>query len=303
MRAFLLFIGLLTAALAAIAVFTYPAWLLLHPHFNFPFHRLGERIGMLALLIGFLFVAKRAGLADRQSLGYALPRRRFVQEMLLALAIGAVSMLAVVGIMTALGLLTWSDTASLSATALVQLVASRLLSGIAVAFIEETFLRGAMFTAIERESGARAAIVLTAVIYSATHFFASYHIAADRVTASSGLDLLAGTLHLFSNPLDIIDAFLCLFAVGMVLAVVRTVTGNIAACLGLHAGWVWVMLVTHQLSTPVRNEPLSFLLSGFDGFVGWLVLGWTILLGVGLHELYSRRMRADRLQLVGNPNQ
>jgi uncharacterized protein len=303
MRAFLLFLGLMIAALAAIAVFTYPAWLLLHPHFNFPFHRLGERIGMLALLIGFVFVAKRAGLADKQSLGYALPRRRFVHEMLFALAIGAVGMLAVVGIMTALGLRTWSDTASLSVTALVQLLATRLLSGIAVAFIEETFLRGAMFAAIERESGVRTAVVLTAVIYSATHFFASFHIAADRVTASSGLDLLAGTLHVFTNPLEIVDAFLCLFAVGVVLAVIRAVTGNIAACLGLHAGWVWVMLVAHQLSTPIRDEPLSFLLSGFDGFVGWLVLVWTILSGVGLYELYSRRMRSDRLHLVGNPNQ
>jgi membrane protease YdiL (CAAX protease family) len=302
MRAFLLFLGLMIAALAAIAMFTYPVWLLLHPHFNFPFHRLGERIGMLALLIGFVFVAKGAGLADKHSLGYALPRRRFVHEMLLALAIGAITMLAVVGIMTALGLLTWSDTASLSATALLPLIAARLLSGIAVAFIEETFLRGAMFTALERESGVPTAIVLTAVIYSATHFFASFHIAADRVTASSGLDLLAGTLHLFSNPLAIIDALLCLFAVGVVLAVIRAITGNIAACLGLHAGWVWVMLVTHQLSTPVRGEPLSFLLSGFDGFVGWLVLGWTILLGVGLYELYSRRMRAERLHLVGSPN-
>jgi membrane protease YdiL (CAAX protease family) len=303
MRAFLLFVGLMIAALAAIALFTYPAWLLLHPHFNFPFHRLGERIGMLALLIGFVLVAKRAGLADKQSLGYALPRRRFVHEMLFALAIGAVGMLAVVGIMTALGLRTWSDTASLSVTALVQLLATRLLSGIAVAFIEETFLRGAMFTAIERESGVRTAVVLTAVIYSATHFFASFHIAADRVTASSGFDLLAGTLHVFTNPLEIIDAFLCLFAVGVVLAVIRAVTGNIAACLGLHAGWVWVMLVAHQLSTPIRDEPLSFLLSGFDGFVGWLVLVWTILTGVGLYELYSRRMRSDRLHLVGNPNQ
>ncbi len=291
MRAFLLFLGLLIAALAAIAVFTYPAWLLLHPHFNFPFHRLGERIGMLALLIGFVFVAKRAGLADKQSLGYGLPRRRFVRELLLALAIGAVTMLAIVGIMTALGLLRWSDTASLGVTALVQLVAARLLSGIAVAFIEETFLRGAMFTALDRESGARAAIVLTALIYSATHFFASFHIAVDRVTASSGFDLLAGTLHLFGNPPAIVDAFLCLFAVGAVLAVIRAVTGNIAACLGLHAGWVWVMLVAHQLTTPVRGGPLSFLLSGFDGFIGWLVLGWTMLSGVGLYEFYSRRMR------------
>jgi hypothetical protein len=63
------------------------------------------------------------------------------------------------------------------------------------------------------------------------------------------------------------------------------------------------MLVTHQLSAPVRDEPLSFLLSGFDGFVGWLVLGWTILMGVGLYEFYSRRMRAERLHLVGHPNQ
>src|SRR5713101_5398467 len=166
MRAFFLFGGLMIAALAAIAVSTYPAWLLLHPHFNFPFHRLGERIGMLALLVGFVFVAKRAGLADKQSLGYALPRRRFVYEMLLALAIGTITMVAVVGIMTALGLLRWSDTASLSATALVRLVAARLLSGIAVAFIEETFLRGAMFTALERESGVLSNVMSTAIIYS-----------------------------------------------------------------------------------------------------------------------------------------
>ena len=59
------------AALASIAVFTYPAWLLLHPHFDFPFHRIGERIGMLALVIGFILVARRVGLADKRSVGYA----------------------------------------------------------------------------------------------------------------------------------------------------------------------------------------------------------------------------------------
>ena len=28
------------------AAFTYPAWAWLHPHFGFPFHRVGERIGI-----------------------------------------------------------------------------------------------------------------------------------------------------------------------------------------------------------------------------------------------------------------
>ncbi|HEY3784526.1 MAG TPA: CPBP family intramembrane glutamic endopeptidase [Steroidobacteraceae bacterium] len=289
MRAFSLFLGLMLAALAAIGAFSYPAWLVLHPHFDFPFHRIGERIGMLALLVGFVLVARRAQLADRRSLGYGLPRPQFLRELLGALAIGVLTMLLVVAIMTMLGLLDWGDAAAMSGSQLARLTLSRLLSGLAVGLIEETFLRGAMFTAIERESGARLAIVLTSIIYSATHFFASYHIPATEVTPSSGLALLAGTLHLFARPLDIADAFLCLFAVGVVLARIRAITGNIAACIGLHAGWVWVMLVVHELTRPLREQPLSFLLSRFDGFVGWLVLGWTILLGFALNRFFARR--------------
>src|SRR5262249_54452211 len=161
--------GLMTAALASIAVFSYPAWLLLYPHFpDFKFHRVGERIGMLALAIGFILVARRAGLADKRSLGYDLRRPLFIREMLLGLGLGVVRMAAVVAMMTALGLLDWTETATVSSGKLAKIVFNRLLSGLAVAFIEETFLRGAMYTAIERESGVRMAILLTSIIYSAT---------------------------------------------------------------------------------------------------------------------------------------
>jgi len=289
MRSFALFFGLMLVALLAIGVFSYPAWLLLHPHFDFPFHRIGERIGMVALLVGFVLVAGRARLADRRSLGYGLPRPLFVREMVTGLAIGVVTMLAVVGIMTALGLLQLEYSNGITAGRVAKVILARLLSGLAVGFIEETFLRGAMFTGIQRESGTWMAILLTSVIYSATHFFASYHIAPDQVTSSSGWTLLQGTLHLFSQPLAIADAFLCLFAVGVVLARIRAATGNIAACIGLHAGWVWVMLAVHEFTAPVRGQPLSFLLSQFDGFVGWLVLLWTALLGFALQRFYSRR--------------
>ncbi len=294
MRAFLWFLGLSAVALAAIALFSWPAWNLLHPHFDFPFHRIGERIGMLALLLGFVAVVRHLGLTDRGSLGYGLPRPQFMRELLLALALGVASMLAVVALMSLLGLLDWSGVARLSAAALARLILLRLLSGLAVAFIEETFLRGAMHTAIERESGTRAAIVLTALFYAATHFFASYHIAPAQVSAHSGLDLLAGTLHAFAQPAAILDAFLTLFAVGVVLGLVRAATGNIAACIGLHTGWVWVMLVTHELAKPDRAARLSFLLSRFDGFVGWLVLAWTVLLAVPLWRFYAVRSASYR---------
>ena len=289
MRALLWFLGLMAVALAAIAAFTWPAWLLLHPHFDFPFHRIGERIGMLALLLGFVAVARRLRLADRVSLGYGLPRRLFVREMVLGLVLGVTTMLAMVGLMSALGLLDWSAAAGFGAPALLKLIGLRALSGVAVAFIEETFLRGAMHTAIERESGTTAAVLLTALLYAATHFFASFHIAPAQVTAHSGLTLLAGTLQRFAHPAGIVDAFLALFAVGVVLGMVRATTGNIAACIGLHAGWVWVMLTMHELTRPLPGAPLAFLLSRFDGFVGWLVLGWTVLLAVPLWLFYSRR--------------
>src|SRR2546430_11573854 len=109
-----------------------------------------------------------------------------------------------------------------------------------------------MLTAIERESGTGAAILLTALLYSATHFFARFHIPPEQVTAWSGLDLLAGTLQSFAHPLSIADAVLCLLAVGVVLRGVRAATGNNAACIGLHAAWVWAMLVTHATAQPMH---------------------------------------------------
>jgi uncharacterized protein len=289
MCAFAWFLALIGAALAAVALFTYPAWLLLHPHFDFPFHRVGERIGMLALLLGFLAVARHLQLADRTSLGYGLARRSFLRELLVGLALGAVTMLALVAIMSVLGLLDWTAAARLDAAAAARLIAARALSALAVALIEETFLRGAMHSAIERESGARTAVLLTALIYAASHFFARVHIEAAQVTARSGVALLAGTLHSFAHPASVADAFVALFAVGVVLGGIRARTGNIAACIGLHAGWVWVMLVTHELTRPVRSAAGSFLLSQFDGFVGWLALVWTVVLALPLWRFYAAR--------------
>ena len=88
MRTFAWFLGLILVGLASIAIFTYPAWLLLHPHADFPFHRIGGRIGMLALAVGFAAAARHLRLNDRGSLGYGLPRRRFLRELSIGLASG-----------------------------------------------------------------------------------------------------------------------------------------------------------------------------------------------------------------------
>jgi membrane protease YdiL (CAAX protease family) len=301
MRAFTWFLGLFALALAAVALLAWPAWTVVHPHFDFPFHRIAERLGMLALLLGFLALARHLGLSDRASLGYGAPRRLFLQEMGVALLLGVATMLLVVGLMASLGLLAWR--APSAGASVPKLLITSALSGFAVAFIEETFLRGAMHTAIERESGTRVAVLLTALLYAATHFFGKFHIPPEQVSPHSGIELLAGTLHAFAHPLAIADAFLALTAVGVVLGLVRAETGNIAACIGLHAGWVWVMLATHELAQPRAGATLGFLLSRFDGFVGWLVLGWTLLLAVPLWRFYAARSRGRARGRGGQPAQ
>jgi uncharacterized protein len=288
-KTFIWFSALLGAAVAAIAAFTYPLWAALYPHFGFPFHRVADRVGMVALAVGFVLVARRLRLADRASLGYGAPRSVFLRELALGFALGAPMMGLVVAVMVALGLRGWKPGVTIDAASLLGIAGMGLARGIAVALIEETFLRGAMFSGIARESGPQAAAILTALVYAATHFVGHAPIAAAGAGWGSGLALIAASCAQFAHPLSIGDAYLSLFAVGVVLAMVRAQTGHIGACIGLHASWVWVITFVRETSVADRASPLAFLLSRFDGVVGWLVLIWTIVLGLVLYAFYSRR--------------
>ncbi|MGH8220824.1 MAG: CPBP family intramembrane glutamic endopeptidase [Steroidobacteraceae bacterium] len=289
MKAFIWFIALIAAACAAIAAFTYPLWAALYPHFGFPFHRVADRVGMLALAVGFVLVARRLRLADRESLGYGTPRARFLRDLGVGWALGAPMMALVVAVMVVLGLREWKPGVDIGAASLLAIAGVGIARGFAVALIEETFLRGAMFSGIARESGPTAAAILTALLYAASHFVGHSHAVDAGPGWGSGAALLAASFGEFAHPLAIADAYLSLFAVGVVLAMVRAQTGHIGACIGLHASWVWVITFVRETSIADRASPLAFLLSRFDGVVGWLVLGWTILLGFVLFAFYSRR--------------
>ncbi len=296
MKAFIWFIALLVAAAAAIAVLTYPVWAALHPYFGFPFHRVADRIGMLALAVGFVLVARRLKLADRASLGYGAPPSVLLRDVGVGFALGAPMMALVVAAMVAVGLREWKPGVTVDASSLLAIAGVGLVRGFAVALIEETFLRGAMFSGIARESGAKVAAILTALVYAATHFVGHSHSVDAAPGWGSGLALLAASFREFAHPFAIGDAYSSLFAVGLVLAIVRAQTGHIGACIGLHASWVWVITFVRETSVANRASPLAFLLSRFDGVVGWLVLGWTVLLGLALYAFYSRRQsRRGRL--------
>ena len=293
MRAFAIFMALIALGLAGIAILGYPAWLLISPWLDNPkFHRVSSRIGMLLLVVGFVFVARWLKVGDRRSLGFDLPPGRFVAEVGKALFFGALLMMPALITMIALDMRQLVG-APLDLEQWVRLGLSGIITGLTVAIIEETFLRGAMQTAITRESGARLAIVLTSLVYAATHFIGRYRVAAADVNAGSGVDMLAHALGMFAHPVAILDAFLCLTAVGVLLGMVRERTGNIAAPIGLHAGWVAVIYVVRETSERRPEGAGAWLLSDYDGFIGWMVLAWTLVLG-GILSWWSRSSGAGK---------
>jgi membrane protease YdiL (CAAX protease family) len=290
LRSFAIFLGLIALALAGMALFAYPAWLLLQTlGADFKFHRVASRIAMLTFLVGFLLLVRRLEVSDRASLGYGLPPRRFLAELAKAFVLGAALMLPVLATMVLLDMRELKPGLSLALGDWAGIVAMGLGTGIVVALIEETALRGVMHSAIARESGAAWAIGLVSLVYAATHFFAKARIPADQVGPGSGLDMLGLMLAQFASFGGIADAFLCLFMVGVLLGLVRHLTGNVAACIGLHASWVAIIYGVRETSERRETGPVAWLMSDYDGFIGWMVLAWTFAIGGALWWWYRRK--------------
>jgi membrane protease YdiL (CAAX protease family) len=279
MRPFLLLCAVILGCLAAGSMLAYPAYLLVHPlNPDWPFHRIANRVSLLLLLISLIWLLKYLRVNNREGLGFTLDRRTFLRHAATALGIGVLMMLPVIGALWALDIRVVDPDFIFTPAALGALLLKGLIGGLVVALIEETLLRGAMHSAIERQSGRIAAVLLTAFVYAALHFIGKAKVPHEEVEWLSGLILIRGALSAFSDPLALIDSFLALFAVGVLLGLVRIRTGSIAACIGLHAGWVWVITTTREITVRNPDAPLSFLAGSYDGVVGYLVFAWTLLI-------------------------
>jgi hypothetical protein len=238
----------------------------------FPLHRVFNRVAMLVFLLGTWLVFRRQGLANRAALGYAVQPRVFFGGMATGLAVGIALMLGVCVLLMALQVRTVRPEYSASLAAVLHAIPSALLAGFAVGLIEETFFRGAMLSALARQGRWVSAIVLTSLLYALVHFVGEkVRIPAESVNWLSGWVILGRYFSAFAEPARIFDAALALFFVGVLLALVRRASGHIGGCIGLHAGFVAVIALFRELTAPVFDGPWSFLVSRFDGLVGYLV--------------------------------
>jgi membrane protease YdiL (CAAX protease family) len=155
-------------------------------------------------------------------------------------------------------------------------------SGASVALIEETVFRGAMHTAIERDSGPWTAALLTAPLFAVLHLYAKARIPPDELAWRSGFDLLLRSFAPLSHPAFVADSLLSWLIVGLILSLTRVLTGNIAVAIGLHAGWVVVLRMLQESTVSGTSPAYSAWVGKFDGLLGYWLLPWGIAIAVAL---------------------
>ena len=282
MRAFAWFLGIILLAGLIGAALAYPAYELSLSFANWAFHRVASRIAMLVLILELVWLCRHLNLKGKLDFGYGLPRRRFLRVCLLWGMIGVATASLGAAFLLITGLRVRALEFIPSPLSFARIFLIGVGSGLSVALLEETVFRGAMHTAIERESGPWMAALLTAPLFAVLHFFAKARIPAADVGWGSGFDLLRLSFAPLGHPALVLDSFVSWLVVGLILTLTRVLTGNIAVAIGLHAGWVVVLRMLQQSTTGGSSPAYSAWVGRFDGLLGYWLLPWGIAITAAL---------------------
>jgi len=271
-RIFLAFVLALLAAMLFAAILSPWVQAALAPVQVFPLHRVFSRLTMLGVIVISVWLLRHYRLFDRELLGFAASRARFLRRMAIGLVAGLALMLVALWTLFLLDVRVWNARVPTDAGGWAVLLAKGLTTGLAVALIEETFFRGALQGALQRVGATRWALFAVPALYAAVHFLGRANgVPYGEVDFRSGFVALRGFFATYAQPLSILDAALALWCVGLLLALVRRRWGDIAACIGLHAGFVAAITVFRRVSSP--GVPNYLLVGGFDGLLGlWIAL-------------------------------
>src|SRR5271166_6549185 len=184
MRAAGWFLGVLLVASAILGCIAYPLYLAVSMLHVWPFHRYYSRLAMLVVVALLVWLFRHLQIRSKRDFGYGLEWRKFLRRGSFWAFVGALTAAAGAAFICGVGLRVIDPDFSWTAPNLARIVLNAILSGILVALFEETLARGAMHTAVERESGPWSAALVTASLFAVLHFFAKASI-PPRASVSS----------------------------------------------------------------------------------------------------------------------
>lgn len=202
--------------------------------FDSPFRRLNDRVVLVSVLIFLVPACRMSGLRGRADFG--IPKRSGWKRLFgVGLVVAAASMLLVYGAGLLAGVYGPAELDNGVVGDGVKIIIGMLLIGV----IEEILFRGYILTALRKSIGPAAAVWVGSALFAVVHFIKPAE--PESVNWSSGF-LLA--TNLFAKAGDTFWPEVCtLFFMGTVLATLSLWTRSVYLAIGLHAGWVWIMML------------------------------------------------------------
>jgi membrane protease YdiL (CAAX protease family) len=213
-----------------------------------PFHRVTSRVVLLMVAALLVPAYRLSGMKTKADCG--LPtgsgRGRLIW---LGMGLGVASMLLVYLLGVALGVFVW-DTGDKTGSYLIHKTLQAVIGGLFIGVFEEILFRGFIFNALRKSIGVIAGILISSFLFSIVHFMRP--IDPETVNQWNSGFLLFGSLFARAG-----DAFLqeacTLFCMGLVLATLCHWMKSIYVAIGLHAGWVWVMMLFRLFTDNQEN--------------------------------------------------
>ena len=254
------------------------------------FEKVVTRTLQFVAIMGLVPLMRHLGLNTKAGWGYDMRFGTFLANLLAGLVFGIVSLSAIALTLIVLQVRVADPDFEVSAIPVIGLVGKALLVSLLVGLIEETWFRGALHSAVQNVSGALVAVVATATLYSAVHFMRpEIEFRPAEVAWQSGFVTVIATFQAFAATVSL-DSFLALAAVGIFLSLIRLKTGTLAQCIGVHAGWVLVIKVFRKMTDLDPTSPWAFLVGSYDGTIGYLALGYLLVLGFVYYWVYADRL-------------
>jgi membrane protease YdiL (CAAX protease family) len=214
---------------------------------------------------------------NRDALGYSLKRGDYLMTAGKGLGIGVLIMSVHAVLLVLLGARV-PEPGDIAFSTLAVALLTGLFSGILVAFIEESFFRGALQHGMRRHSSVVVTFIGVNLFYAAVHFTRPPLTAETAIIDGySGWQMLAGMLHQYEHLTDFMDSFITLFVAGLLLSLIRDRTGNIVLCMGIHAGWVLSIKMAREVTNAASGTPAALLIGSYDNITGWAA---TVVLGL-----------------------
>lgn len=202
-----------------------------------PFYRVAARVTLVTVALLLYPAYKLSGICGREVCG--LPRVKNGRSLMgLGLGLGIGSMLIVYLLGVVLGVFVW-DIHGKTASYLVRKTVQAIFGGLFIGVFEEILFRGFIHTALRKSLGVVAAVILGSFFFSIVHFMRPVNPEVINQW-NSGLMLLE---NLFARAGDtFLQEASTLFCIGLLLSVLCQWTNSVYVAIGLHIGWVWVMM-------------------------------------------------------------